>query len=338
MAKALRELVELFGQSSYGDNFEEDEFWGGNDYDEPLDALRGPFYSGMNYQMNVGSFAMRLNSPSSTSKTFAVALKFSGPTGTIFTFDNAQYEYLRSFACSHISRFKEEDECLFFGGFYRIKVVNVRLMATKENMQLFVAAIFQFDKALNGGSFAKKTKNGFLIIDALIKAKSQKKQTKKVILPQYILDCFHSFCANKQQIILDLYELNKYGDESVNQIFVHALDERAWNNVFQRSNDDLRNVVRSDLFSLFPNVSSLIIDTYEGFEYSLSLLALLNVIVGTNLSEIIIKCKETLSGYCWTKSVWNSNKESLKNEYGAKGYDIEMNVDGKQHNLRINKV
>merc|ERR1712232_1452096 len=166
MAKALRELVELFGQCSYGDNFEKNENWvSGYDYNKPLDALIGPFYSGMNYQMNVGSFAMRLNSPSSTSKTFAVALKFSGPTGTVFTFDNPrsnrQNQYLRSFACSHISRFKEEDECLFFGGFYRIKVVNVRLMATKENMQLFVAAIFQFDKALNGGSFAKKTKNGF---------------------------------------------------------------------------------------------------------------------------------------------------------------------------------
>merc|ERR1712176_1433087 len=140
---------------------------------------------------------MRLNSPTSTSKHIEVALKFSGEDGAVFTFDNPRkehpYYYLRSFACSHISRFKEEDEYLFFGGFWRIKVVSVRLIKTKKNMQKFVSAIFEFDKALNGGYFdKKKTKNGYLIIDNLIKTKLQK-QTKNMILPQYILDCFIHF-------------------------------------------------------------------------------------------------------------------------------------------------
>merc|ERR1711933_87400 len=117
---------------------------------------------------------MRLNSPSSTSKTFEVALKFSGPEGVVFTFDNprnVQYSYLRSFACSHISRFKEEDEYLFFGGFYRIKVVSVRLIKTKQNMQKFVAALFYFDAMLTGATLRKikKRKNDYLIIDNLIK-------------------------------------------------------------------------------------------------------------------------------------------------------------------------
>merc|ERR1712113_870204 len=161
--KALRELVELFGQCSYGDTFDDDY--------KPLDALRGPFYCGMSYQMNIDSFAMRLNSPSSTSKTFAVALKFSGPEGVVFTFDNPrsepQYEYLRSFACSHISRFKEEDEYLFFGGFYRIKVVSLRLIKTKQNMKKFVVVFFKFDKFLTG-SYSKMTKNECFIIESLI--------------------------------------------------------------------------------------------------------------------------------------------------------------------------
>merc|ERR1712176_574395 len=92
--------------------------------------------------------------------------------GTVFTFDNPKYEsqycLLRAFDCSFISRFKEEDERLFFGGFYRIKVINVRLIKTKENMQQFVVAMCEFDKALTGNQFAKNIKNGFLIIRSLI--------------------------------------------------------------------------------------------------------------------------------------------------------------------------
>merc|ERR1712228_765567 len=133
MSKFLRELVECFGQCSNGD-------WDEN-YDL-INQMFGPYFCGMNMRLNIPSFAMRLNSPSSTSKQISVAIKFSGPKGVVLTFDNPsglyddQYFYLRGWDCSWIGRFgKEEDERLFFGGFFRIKVVNLRLIETNENMK-----------------------------------------------------------------------------------------------------------------------------------------------------------------------------------------------------------
>merc|ERR1712228_998421 len=124
MSRYLRELVEIFGQCSRGDTFEKDKYRK-NIYSKPLDALPGYFFCGMNIKLNIPSFAMRLNSPTSTSKQIEVAMKFSGPKGMVFTFDTpsnkSQYKYLRAWNCSWISNFKEEDEVLFFGGYFRIK-------------------------------------------------------------------------------------------------------------------------------------------------------------------------------------------------------------------------
>merc|ERR1712151_775239 len=104
MARRLRELVECFGQCSYGDK---------NKWNRKrVGKLEGPFFTGMNRRMNVSSFAMRLNSPSSTSRQMSVAVKFSGPTGIVITFDypsggglEEQYQYLRGWDCSWISNF-----------------------------------------------------------------------------------------------------------------------------------------------------------------------------------------------------------------------------------------
>ena len=169
--------------------------------------------------------------------------------------------------------------------------------------------------------------------------KKLKKQTKNVILPQYILNCFQSFCANKKQISLDMALLHQDGNENINNLIFYSLVKRVWNKEFKPNDDDLSNVVHSDLLALFPNVTSLTIDTWRGFIFRFSLMALLNVIFGTNLKEIIIKSEETRYGFCWIKSIWNSDKEILKKEYAAKGYEIAMeHAYDHQYNLKINKL
>ena len=248
-----------------------------------------------------------------------------------------QYCLLRCFDCSYISRFKEEDERLFFGGFYRIKVINVRLIKTKENMQQFVVAMCEFDKALTGNYFAKNIKNGFLIIRSLINL-CLEKETNKVTLPSFIIECFRAFVKNKKEICLDLVSLNYYGDKDINELLFHSLDERYYKNEIKRSDDDLSNVFRSDIFSLFSNAKTMIIESMNGpYSFSFSLMALLNEISPTNLNEIMIKSKED-DDHCWIKSVWNSDKEILKKVYSVKGYGIEMIKNEKKHDLRIHKL
>ena len=95
-SKLLRETVELFGEYSY------------------FGKLVGPFYCGLSMVLNMSSFFIRLYSPTSTSKSLQVAMKFSGDDGVIMKLDNPkgseQCTYLRGFNCDWISRFKEEQE------------------------------------------------------------------------------------------------------------------------------------------------------------------------------------------------------------------------------------
>merc|ERR1712129_627996 len=108
----------------------------------------------------------------------AISIKFSVNHGTVFTFDNphgsVQYCYLRGFDCSYLSKFKEEDERLFFGGFHPIKVSNLRLIKGNLNFKVFIESIFYFDLLLNGAKLSefKAKKKYFPIVDSFIKRNS----------------------------------------------------------------------------------------------------------------------------------------------------------------------
>merc|ERR1712228_803429 len=317
-----------------------------------VNQMFGPYFCGMNMRLNIPSFAMRLNSPSSTSKQISVAIKFSGPKGVVLTFDNPQYnhqyQYLRGWDCSWIGRFgKEEDERLFFGGFYRIKVVNLRLIETNENMKQFVSAIFYFDLLLTAAwlNGIKSNKNDFFIIEALMN-QSLKKQTN-VILPPFICDCFQAFTQNKKQIILNLDYLNEYGDKRINDLLFHSLDRRQYDKVIKRKDDEKNNLIRLELLSLFPNIKTLIIQSTDGeHSFSFSLMALLNVISQCNVNQIIIESEEYVndeSSHNWIKSLWESDEQKLKKEYAGKGYEIEMKKEQKgpwdvEYRFEINKL
>merc|ERR1712228_669836 len=190
----------------------------GDEKQKNVDAMCGYFYCGMNMKLSIPSFAMRLNSPTSTSKQIEVAMKFSGTKGMVFTFDNPkepQYCYLRGWNCSWISNFKEEDERLFFGGFNFIKVHNLRLIKTKENYKEFVSAIWFFDLMLTGAYLygIKQNKINCFYVENLMNL-CLKKETK-ASFPPFIIECFDAFIQNKKQIILNLHLLY-YGDERMN--------------------------------------------------------------------------------------------------------------------------
>ena len=78
-----------------------------------LDPLRGPFYCGMNFIMNMSQFNITLHGPTSTSKQIAVAARFGGDKGFLIQFDNNKGNGIRTFGfdVSWISRYgSQEDE------------------------------------------------------------------------------------------------------------------------------------------------------------------------------------------------------------------------------------
>lgn len=103
LSKLLRETVEFFGDCR--------DDWSNGD-------IKGPFYTGMSVVLNMPHFMIRLCSPTSTSKQIEVAIKFGGEQGMVIELNSVDHQgidefnanYVRTFNCSWISRFKEEDE------------------------------------------------------------------------------------------------------------------------------------------------------------------------------------------------------------------------------------
>ena len=148
--------------------------------------------------------------------------------------------------------------------------------------------------------------------------------------------------VNKNKLFDENKNILLNSDKNINNLLFYSLIERDEETEFKPNDDDLSNVVHSDLLALFPNVTSLTIDTYVGFKFCFSLIALLNVIFGTNLNEIIITSTDYYGHCCWTKSIWNSDKEILEQKYAEKGFRIAMELVkeafGDEYHLKINKL
>eukprot|EP01083_Nonionella_stella_P027791 76541_1 len=108
----------------------------------------------MNGVMSMPSFCMRLCSPTSTSKQIEVAMKFSGQNGIVLQMDNPGYMQhlsLHGFNASWISRYKTEDERLFFGGAWPIQIQSIIIRYTKQNFETFIHSLLYLDTLLTGG-------------------------------------------------------------------------------------------------------------------------------------------------------------------------------------------
>merc|ERR1712157_716527 len=67
--------------------------------------------------------------------------------------NNGDYEssrYLRSFNVSWISKYKEEDERLFIGGDWKIRIETIKIFETKQNFGAYFNAFFIFDCIVSG--------------------------------------------------------------------------------------------------------------------------------------------------------------------------------------------
>ena len=100
MSRYLREAVQYYGSC-------------GSAYD----GESGPFFTGMKRAMNIPSFSVSLNGPTSTSKQVTVATYFASDEGMVVVLDNQSglSLYERFWDCSWLSHFNEEDERFWFG-------------------------------------------------------------------------------------------------------------------------------------------------------------------------------------------------------------------------------
>ena len=156
---------------------------------------------------------------------------------------------------------------LFFGGFHRIKIIGLRLKATKQNFEDFIASLWYFDAMINGGNLEgiKVSKKDVLIIGGLLD-KSLKKETKATF-DEYIYSTFSSLLQHKKQIILNLHYLYKGTYETMRDLMMYRFKKRDHFKESVREHGDFTNLFRSEIFGIFPNLKTIIIQStsWEGF-------------------------------------------------------------------------
>eukprot|EP01083_Nonionella_stella_P229972 813381_1 len=317
MSKSLRELVELFGE-----RMELDSEW---NYTGLTD---GPFYCGLTTVMPFPEFEVRLCGPTSTTYQIEIAVNFAGSEGIIVQLNNTvAYHYnLSGFRCGWLSDFKEEDEVLFMGGHYRIKIESVRILKGKggqcQNYETFFGALTQLNKMFNGYLAHNVSSDEKVIIRSLLEWMSKKQNNVKI--DQYILDTFQYFCLNKTKIVVNPFALSAYGDSEVLDRVFYALNS---GDDFLPIKEDKTNLFRKDVFEIFQNLKTIDIYTteYDGYgQAALSFTALLNEILSfTSLKVISVKStRYKTEKSSWIQMLWSQQMDHLQEMYESKGLKI----------------
>eukprot|EP01084_Bolivina_argentea_P007035 13251_1 len=317
-AKTLRETVEYFGNKGWihSDLYKEEN--------EKNNHERGPFYCGMNRVMILPEFSIRLCSPTSTSKKFEVAARFGGENGIIIELNNKGYHMsseTRSWNCSWISNYSGENERLFIGGAWPIRVIGITNIRTKEKFARFLGPLFCFDCMIGGATISEQNKPHLSetyhsFITKLIKQKI-KIDGYQNDCHEYINNSFEAFANHKTEIVMNLMDIKKtFG----------AMQSIIMNDIIAKNHDivNITNEINSDnlfkpvIFKLFPNITKLVLFTagigfrMQYYSYPINLLSLLSLIEGQRNVQIIIKAIHKYEVLIPSRGVENTTRMKIK--------------------------
>eukprot|EP01084_Bolivina_argentea_P051376 94496_1 len=322
-ARLLRETVEYFGHRGFGDVMEEKSFSANRIFkSHTINRLIGPFYCGLSVEIAMPEFSIRLSGPTSTSRQKQIALNFAGSAGLLIQLNNTGTEIsgdLRGFDCCWISAFGQEDEVLFIGGEYRIRIQTVILIKTKSNYHLFFKSLFYFDCLLNGSHLngyyiTVISKKDYKILDELIKHKLKENDFENKC-PKYINDTFESYANNKKEIILNLHEIDVNLSE-ISDLMLYPLKKTKifnptkWKKqtVYHDISGEKTNLFKPKLLRLFKNMKRIVIysSQIEYVEYELDILQLFHSISSPRYNKIETQIKALHPS--WISSKFSSSK------------------------------
>eukprot|EP01084_Bolivina_argentea_P077856 141286_1 len=320
LAKALRETVQYFGDNPCG----------------------GVYYCGIKVVLGITSFAVVLNSPLTTSMHIWVAIKCSTRGGMVLQVQNdGDYEsrnHLRSFDCSLISIYPEDNERLFYEPGHSIRMVSVIVIESAKNYKKLWTAFYILDCMLNGtnmeGATIRGNKRDKRILLAAINHELEKVSTKNRLSGLYVIDTFHSFCIHKTEITINVNMLDLYFN-SFHDLIMDSVQED--DDKDNKTNNDNVNIFKHETVALFPNlrVITIVTTSEDGSDsYSLSLNTLLVLIAGLKhlyLKKVIVKASwdkddihEYVDSRSWLFDLWDKQSMDIKNSFGAKGWEITL--------------
>eukprot|EP01084_Bolivina_argentea_P274212 467323_1 len=203
-----------------------------------------------------------------------MATKFAKYYGMLIQLNNREShsKILRFWDCQWISTFPEEDERLFIGGDWRIRIESILISETCVNYPLHFNALYLLDCMLNGVDMEDSPMNitpkDKQIISSLIKYRLNMASEKEI--DEYIYDTFDFFCYKQKQITVNLHFLEKhFSNCGLSHLII---DHRA----------NYKNLLKSDVLQCFTNTNTIVINTFdrkshksESYPLSLSSLSIL---------------------------------------------------------------
>eukprot|EP01084_Bolivina_argentea_P131230 231654_1 len=327
LAKILRETVQYYGDNKDGRNFGDEWI-----------HVTGPFFCGLSVVMAIPEFNIRLCSPTSTSKQFTVATRFGGYSGMIIEMNNngdaVSGTYLRCFNCTWLSKYPEEDERLFFGGDYRIRIMSVRNIETKQNFARFARPLFFFDAMIDGsdplGFKDHIEAKDIFILSSLINIELGSIGNNK--FDKYIEDSFHLFCFKKTQIIINLdYMYGYFKKSKLSDLVMNSVERDDIECKNNEVGNPYKNLFRSNIFLIFQNLREIVIystsnvfGSYHSYSFSFS--ALLSS-KDTLPKDITITIKATWNTQHGEQSwISKSFNPQTKTEFNNKGLTAKLKI------------
>ena len=308
LSRYLREAVTYYGNDGYVE-------YGGE---------KGPFFTGMKGVMNMPSFALALNGPTSTSKQKAVATRFAGDGGMVIVLDNQRGNSFgeRFWDCSWLSAFTEEDERLWFGSFgCKVEVASVIIIESALNYSRSMDAFWKFDAILSAQERMCKVevsaRNVSIVGSAMCSALGEPFAANPNC-DAYALDNFFAFTRHKTQILLNLYSLNQMKDRRLTDFVMHNVEKQSAADI----SEDFTNVLKPRIFALFPNLQHITITSASDFALNLqSLLSVLcDAVLPPSFETLIIK-----DNYGeWLKSAFS---KEIEGQFDEKKLHIELQTE-----------
>ena len=276
-SKLLREAVELYGSMGYVPKpFDKEHNCFLSDvaevkkWNKAHQRVAGPFFTGMQAHLPVESFIMKLCGPVSTSMRWTVAERFTVPEhgelqqakGLIFKFNNygfANADELRTLDCAWIGNHKQEEECLFMGGFKPIKIewVMRRFVSGDGDFHKFGTALFCFHAMFRGTVMIPscapriKTKQVEQLGSLIQRWLPKRAKVSKAKIPEYINQCFGTFLYAQDHLVFNLHQLNTFFAPLAPLILDSSLNVKRKSFQYE---DVVHYSVKDVVYELFQNV------------------------------------------------------------------------------------
>ena len=328
-SRYLRESVEIFGKT--GDDFTMND-------GKKVYTARGPFFCGMSRVMALPQFNIRLCAPTSTSTHIEVATRFGGDDGMLIRVNNTEtklHRKLHLFNCSWLSKHNGEDERLFFGGAYRIRIENIRNMKSRNIYESIVKALYYFHCMISGTECELSDcsdKDRQIILDLIYHRLGIDGFRNRY--DKYTNDTFDSFINNQTQIVLDLFQIYFHFGVMEDLILTPFCEM-----------DNFKEKINDEIIRLFKNMKELIIYTKDLSDHNLQLIPYhisiphlmqsIQIYFKGNRLQIMIKASNMKWKDSWISFEYGKWQNTIHENTVYDNFKVEFESDDSGHLLKI---